>query len=652
MPTRADIDTVRDPWFAAFLPAVVLLGIVLPLTCLPVIERLLFYLRPVELLPTYGTAYLLLALCVLPCSLVTALALRTLQSLGRFGGLYSGAVVLLIGISALMVFETLTSDVMTWVRTFGWLKGTHMGVSLTVLDVGLAAGVAGTRRGRATVATLGRLAAGISAVGALTLLSLLYAGARAAPTRLAATEAAPPPSGRPSILLVTVDALSAERMSLYGARRPTTPQLEDFARSATVFDRAYANANFTTPGIASILTGTRPWTHRATQLPSKPTVATRRDSLPALLQHAGYWTAYVASNPYAGAATQGFAPFFNAGASDRMLPLYLCFDRLAQVLPYECAAAQVLLFVFAQHFVQDVIAILSRGSNGYYDLRLAIGSAIALLNSAPRDRPLFLWVHLMPPHDPYAAPPPFLGFFDPSAAARGMSDSMPLELFALAGSSPQAVHTLEARYDESVRYVDYYLGGFLHEAPRLMGPGTTVIVSADHGESFTHGYGSHTGPELYDSIIHVPLLIKLPSQTSALRSSVLVQQVDIPATIAELAGITPPAGWEGHSLLALCRAQGDPLLAERPVYSMNFEQNPRSSPLTTGSVAVIEGPWKLVHHMGALHYELMPPLTDELYDLASDPGELTNLAEAQPQETRALRALIESELARHRTPAH
>src|SRR6185437_7565095 len=104
----------------------------------------------------------------------------------------------------------------------------------------------------------------------------------------------------------------------------------------------------------------------------------------------------------------------------------------------------------------------------------------------------------------------------------------------------------------------------------------------------------------------------------------------------------------GHSLLGACDgAQSGAAPGDGPIFSMNFEQNPRFAALKTGSVAVIDGRWKLIHYMGALHYPFMPPLHDELYDVVADPGERTDLAARQPAVVKRLRGLIAAALAQH-----
>jgi len=199
-----------------------------------------------------------------------------------------------------------------------------------------------------------------------------------------------------------------------------------------------------------------------------------------------------------------------------------------------------------------------------------------------------------------------------------------------------------------VAYSDAYTGPFLQRVLQMLGPDTAIVVSADHGESFAHGYGAHTGPGLYDEIIQVPLIIKLPGKTAGSRCDEPVQQADIAPTLAALAGVPAPGDWEGRSLLGACTdAQSGAPPPARAIFSMNFEQNPRFAALKTGSVAVIEGRWKLIHYMGAIHYPFMPPLHDELYDVVADPAERTDLAAQQPAVVQRLRGLIAAALARH-----
>src|SRR6185437_14987498 len=224
-----------------------------------------------------------------------------------------------------------------------------------------------TERGRAAMRAVMPVAAICTAAGLLSLASLpVFAWHRGGSERVAppaATTALPvqPPAdtgqaqlmqtatplpvgqspARPNIVLLTIDALSAPHMSLYGYSRPTTPQIAQFAQGAVTFDRAYANANFTTPGVATIMTGTLPWTNRALQLPVWPLTYTRRASLPAVLERAGYRTGYVSTNAIAGAAKQGLGQYFQFASTDRVGHVTLCADRLSKYLRYVCAASEL-----------------------------------------------------------------------------------------------------------------------------------------------------------------------------------------------------------------------------------------------------------------------------------------------------------------------
>ena len=666
---RVDMPTDVRAWRIAALPCLAVLGIALPLTFASHCESYLYDFRAIDLVPLYATAWLILAAVVIPFWVLATAGLLGLEALPRPSGRFiAGAIrVLLLILTAVVILATLLHCLRTWLGTFG--KGlplsAHAAFTLIIL-VSILAAV--TAKGRSLLRSVGPVAAVCTVAGVLSLITLPFdgwphGGAQAAAHSAAAysttsqqdgagpagpmeTSATTPAIGaaRPNIVILSIDALSAQHMSVYGYSRPTTPQLAAFARGAVVFNRAYSNSNFTTPGIASILTGTLPWTHRALQLAVWPRDPTRITSLPAVLSHAGYTMGYVSTNAYAGASEQGFRQYFTFARTDRLGHVTLCADGLSAYLRYVCAASELApleeMEGFAARFRSPV-------DNEDHDPRLATQPALQWLATVDRSKPVFLWVHLFPPHSPYAAPSPWLGEFDDSADDRDAAETEPSWGWIQTQLSSQQVYTLEARYDEAMVFSDYYSGQFVQRVLQLLGPNTAIVVTADHGESFSHSYGAHTGPGLYNEITNIPLILKLPGETAGRRCDDVVQQADIAPTLAALAGIPAPRSWPGRSLVHACApGQADPL-AERPVFTMNFEQNPRFAALRTGSVAVIDGRWKLIHYMGKLHYPFMPALHDELYDVVSDPHELHDVAAQQPAVVQQLLRLINSGLAQH-----
>lgn len=645
---RRDPSTPRAALSLASVPVYAALGIALPLSWLAAIDSFLLDFRPSALVAIYGTAWLMLAALLLPFYIGAAIGLVVWLGARRAPSAAHRAQLVVLWMTGGIIVAAVLASFAAWLRSFGLVGGESLGTRLTVFAFVIAIPAVLHAAGRSILFYLGRLSQWTTALGAAAALTIAFSGWTSA-SRMPATSAPVLGTSRPNIVLLTVDTLSAEHMSLYGAARRTTPGLAAFAQSATTFTRAYANANFTTSGIASILTGTRPWTHRALQLPDWASAATRARSLPALLRRSGYRMGYVAANPFAAASRNGFGAYFDFALGDREGIFRLCSDRVSAILKYTCAVSGLSVFTeierLANRFHRDE-------DNRQYDPRLAIEPALTWLQSVDKRQPIFLWVHLDPPHSPYAAPKPWLGRFDSSGKARRYADSETAWLFAMGHISSADERTLEARYDEAVSYVDYYASDFLARAQGILGSNTVFIITADHGESFGHGYGAHTGPGLYDEIIHIPLIIKLPGQATGSRSAELAEQVDIAPTLAQLAGTRSDSSWEGRSLVPdMLQARSDERVRS-PVFSMNFEENGRFAALRTGSVAVIDGDWKLVHPMGALHYELMPKLDDELYDLARDPRERANLASARPVERNRLLGLINEQLAIHGGPIH
>src|SRR3954454_5202691 len=173
--------------------------------------------------------------------------------------------------------------------------------------------------------------------------------------------------GRPNILLITLDTTRADRMGFLGSTRGLTPSLDAFARTATVFTRAYAQAPITTVSHATILTGTYPPTHGVDELGAP--LGASVPYVPDVLRRSGYRTgAFVGSlvlDP-----KNGTAPGFERG-----------FDR------YDAG------FRLRRPGENRYQTVERRGAD-------VVARALAWRHEV-RDAPVVLWVQLFDPHDPY-----------------------------------------------------------------------------------------------------------------------------------------------------------------------------------------------------------------------------------------------------------
>lgn len=450
---------------------------------------------------------------------------------------------------------------------------------------------------------------------------------------------------RPDIIIVTVDSLPTSHMSLYGYDRATTPYLENFAKNADVYERFYSNSNITNTSVNSMLHGVRPWTHRSLQLPTMPLMTVAREGLVGSLKAAGYQTYAVATNRYA-------APYTNR--SDQY------FDQVAygQINRLSARAGMILTKfhhihpLFRQLFIDSSVdefvdSLLIRvgvySETNHYDPERPFAAMRKMILNRKLDKPLFSWVHLYPPHSPYATPAPFIGKFDQSDRHRGRYNSSPPWCYE-AAADKSFPDEYVGRYDESVAYVDSHIGSFIAwlKAQGIYDD-ALIVVSSDHGESFTHGYGGHAGPAMHEDLIHIPLIIKEPKQAMGRRIPVLSEQIDLMPTMLEYAGIKTAAKREGVSIKSGTGLEKK----NRPIFSMNFQQNYCFGQLITGTVVMIQGEWKYLLYFGDIQYPMMPKLENALYNLRTDPGESINQIAAYPEIASEMTAAIASQLRLH-----
>ncbi|WP_207791090.1 sulfatase [Thermaurantiacus tibetensis] len=451
-------------------------------------------------------------------------------------------------------------------------------------------------------------------------------------------------SDRPDILLITLDSLANAHLSAIGHRRPTTPTIDRLAAAGTFFTHTVASSNYTTPTLATLMTGLHPWRHKALQLKSQPVSDAVAGGLPARLHAGGYVLRAVSTNPYGGPHKNGFGPWFETVAADRLRWLTGCSDWLSRYLPRACAATEIGVIDPLAARINLLLDWLGAWEPGrHLDPRLAFTAAAQLWVKPTGGRPKFLWVHVVPPHDPYVAPAPFLGRFDGSPGARTIPDSRPLFHFSFSAEGPARQQLLEARYDESIAATDADLAAFVETLERDgQLSNAVVILSSDHGESFSHDYGGHGGPMLHEPLIRIPLIFAGLGIPVGNRISTPVEQADVPATIIALAGLNVPSEWDGRSLLTLIRAGGG---AWKPTLSMNLESSSRFGTPIAGSVARTEGRWKLVHYWGLPNKPGVRDLRTSLFDLETDPGERADLSAANPARAAGMRARIEQALA-------
>lgn len=239
-----------------------------------------------------------------------------------------------------------------------------------------------------------------------------------------------------------------------------------------------------------------------------------------------------------------------------------------------------------------------------YESNFKVNQAVAHLLELPETaKPRFLWTHILDTHFPYTVGP---------------------------GTSNEGISEPE-RHRLALRFVDRELSRLLDFA---LSPDrrahTFVVVTADHGEAFTeHGHHRH-GYTVYEEELHVPLLIWGPN-VEPKHHEAPVSNVDLARTMLDMAGLQAPQHMCGTSLLPSLISGSE--RAARPVFAATM---PDATTPDTFKLAWIEGWSKLIWSptQGTL----------ELFDLKQDPGEKNNLADAQPERTRAAAARLESHL--------
>lgn len=424
-----------------------------------------------------------------------------------------------------------------------------------------------------------------------------------------------------NVLLITVDTLRADYCSTYGGPVPT-PNLNALASRGALFERHYSLAPWTIPSINGLMSSKFPpglspgasYEERVREGHSYQYLAgywldPGGGSFPQRLGNLGYETATVFANPsiqYQRWLTQGFRSQHSVDYVGQREP-----TRFVQTPMLRTALAR-----FRPEF----------GEHREIDSSAAVTEYGLSFLQQHRDGPFFLWLHFMDPHTPYDPPlryrtreTPWPSFpVDPQAFTEDQEREMSDDDWSAAKSL----------YEAEIQYVDDCLGRILSRLRKLgLEQNTIVCFSSDHGEEFLdHGRWRH-GHDLFDELVRVPLIFSGPRIVQD-RIKEPVSSVDVIPTIAGLLDMDASAEWRGTSLAPTLFGGGTGG-ANRPVFSQGthyFRYSPEPMQM------VVDGNLKLIVGLESG--------TRRLFDLATDPGERTNLANRLPEETTRLQKLL------------
>ncbi len=417
------------------------------------------------------------------------------------------------------------------------------------------------------------------------------------PARFSSTVAAAearPGDARPNVLFILIDTMRADHLTPYGYRRDTSPQIARWlAAEGTTVETAYSQAPWTLPSLAAIMSGRYPGEFlgdpvESFALPKNvPSIAER-------FALAGYATAGFVGNPTlheGNGFARGFGTFYTP-------------------LPDP--------------------ASMSLHGGGITDRTLPWLSA----HAEGAERPFFLYVHYIDPHDPYDSPELKNGVSpydvkDHGKVGVNWIHGIYAGKLQLADPARDLAH-IAALYDSEIHYADSQVGRLLAAIPPEVLANTLIIVTADHGEELLDHGGWKHGQTLYDEQIHVPLFFRWDGRIPAgKRLKGVVRQLDLAPTLAAAIGAKADPAWDGVDLLPALEGRG--AVPRKPAFAQHLSSGPlrvatlldRTKRIRFNRSEPFKPENELQEHLWKVDLGRLP--AEEVYDLAADPHEKKNL---------------------------
>lgn len=384
-----------------------------------------------------------------------------------------------------------------------------------------------------------------------------------------------------NVILIGVDTLRADHLGCYGYGRNTSPYINALAKKGVLFKNCLSQAPKTTPSFMSIMTSRYPTYHGITANISHMLRAGGRricslgpdvPTLAEILKGCGYQTA---------AFTDGGNLYSKIGFG-RGFDYYAMNTKLLGIIP------------------EDDILLWIRES---------------------AKKKFFLFFHTYAVHHPWVVPRRYLTLFDseyrgklrirPSSSADPKRFPSRFYLRLADKNNPADIDYLRAIYDGAIKYVDDFIQNLLSLLIDLRIDNKTIIIfTSDHGEEFLdHGMLGHR--QLYNELLHVPLIIGVPHLKNSSREQRTVRSMDIFPTILDLLDIKNSAPIHGISLFAARHTY--PRLALAETEDVGY--------------AIQDTKYKYIR---PYYKKTRATQIGELYNLVRDPGEKNNIVSEHP----------------------
>jgi arylsulfatase A-like enzyme len=423
-----------------------------------------------------------------------------------------------------------------------------------------------------------------------------------------------------NVIGIMLDSIRQDHVSFYNGGQPVfedvpacrTPNLDAFAEACIVFDNAYPEALPTIPVRTQLFTGQRTLPYRPWQPLTEEDI-----SVAEILRAEGYVTSLISDCYHYRAPGMNFHRGFHAYRWIRgqeydpwtSHPTFRDLDNYVNQHYNPTWRGRVAQFLSnTDGFTQE---------EDWFPMRV-VDEAVEWLTQNRRHPRVFTWIDSFDPHEPWDPPAGFDTYTDPDYSGKRLI--LPMGGPAEGWATAEEIRHIRGLYAGEAAFVDHCLGR-LFQALEGLGyfEDSVIVLLADHGHPLAdHGKFLKGGDRMYNELLKVPFMIRLPGGEGARRTKAIVQFHDVLPTLLDLLGMANNIStMQGRSFLPVLRGESD---EHREVIITGYHEAPDR--------CVRNQTWSYVQRPGGE--------PDELYNLVEDPREHVNLVDQYREEARRL----------------